>query len=113
MREQFAALDPMSLLKTVRAAQQESLTLSSHEASSANSINPPKSPAAFATSWHSDYHAPKGRRKKTAKHWWRTRVDPFADSWSLVEGSAGGTPTSLPQELLTRLIQHLPDSGTA
>ena len=65
--------------------------------------------AAFATAWHSDYRAPKGRRKATAKHWWRSRIDPFAESWPLVEGWLVAEPQLAARELLTRLRQRLPD----
>ena len=61
------------------------------------------------TAWHRDYRAPKGRRKTTTKHWWRTRADPFAESWPLVEGWLVAEPNLAAGELLTRLRQRLPD----
>jgi hypothetical protein len=65
--------------------------------------------AAFATAWHSDYRAPRERRKNTTRHWWRTRTDPFAASWSLLEGWLRAEPNLAARELLTRLNQRLPD----
>jgi hypothetical protein len=68
LREQFAALDPVALLTTMRAAQQELSILTNRDAGVAGSPDQPEYLAAFATAWHSDYRAPKGRRKNTTKH---------------------------------------------
>jgi hypothetical protein len=109
LREQFAALDPVALLKTIRDAQRELSTLSNRETGAAGFTDQPEYLAAFASAWHSDYRAPKGRRKITAKHWWRTRTDPFAESWPLVEGWLMAEPNLAASELLTRLRHGLPD----
>jgi len=94
LRKQFAALDPVALLEYIRAAQQELSTFSNRDLGAAGSREQPEYLAAFATAWHSDYRAPKGRRKTTTKHWWRTRADPFAESWPLVEGWLVAEPIS-------------------
>ena len=109
LREQFAALDPVALLTTIRAAQHELSTLSNRDTGAVGSPGQPEYLSAFATAWHSDYRAPKGRRKNTTKHWWRTCPDPFADSWPLVEGWLMAEPSITAGELLTRLRQRLPD----
>jgi len=109
LRTQFAALDPVALLKTIRAAQQELSTFSNRDTGAVGSPDQPEYLAAFATAWHSDYRAPKGRRKTTTKHWWRTRADPFAESWPLVEGWLVAEPNLAASELLPRLRQRLPD----
>jgi hypothetical protein len=106
LREQFAALDPVALLTTIRAAQQELSVLSNRDAGAAGSPDQPQYLAAFATAWHSDYRAPRGRRKNTAEHWWRSRADPFAESWPMVEGWLVAKPNLAAGELLTRLRQH-------
>ena len=105
----FAVLDPVALLKTIRGVQQELLALSNHEINADDAPAQPEYFDAFATAWHSDYHAPKERRKTTTKHWWRTRADPFAESWPLVEGWLMAEPNLTAKELLTRLGQRLPD----
>lgn len=107
--EQFAALDPVVLLTTIRAAQQELSVLSNRDVGAAGCPDQPEYLAAFATAWHSDYRAPKGRRKNTTKHWWRSRADPFAESWPIVEGWLVAEPNLAAKELLTRLRQRLPD----
>ena len=109
LREQFAALDPVALLTSIRVAQRELSSLSNRDTGTAGSPEQPQYLTAFATAWHSDYRAPKGRRKNTTKHWWRNRADPFADSWPLVEGWLTAEPNLAASELLTRLRQCLPD----
>src|SRR5215472_6024058 len=109
LREQFAALDPVGLLTTIRAAQHELSTLSNRDTGAVGFPDQPEYLTAFATAWHSDYRAPKERRKTTTKHWWRTRPDPFAESWPMVEGWLVAEPNLAAGELLTRLRQQLPD----
>ena len=109
LREQFAALDPVALLTTIRAAQHELSTLSNRDTGDAGALDKPEYLAAFATAWHSDYRAPRGRRKTTTKHWWRTRIDPFADSWPFVESWLAAEPNLAASELLIRLRRQVPD----
>jgi hypothetical protein len=109
LREQFAALDPVALLKTIRDAQQQLSKFSNRDTGAVGSADQPQCLAAFATAWHSDYRAPKERRKNTTKHWWRNRADPFADSWPLVEGWLMAEPNLTASELLMQLRQRLPD----
>jgi hypothetical protein len=91
LREQFTDLDPVALLKAIRETQQELIALSD------NGTQPTSSPAhsayfdGFATAWHTDYRAPQGRRKVATERWWKTRTEPFAQSWPLVEP---GSPTT-------------------
>ncbi len=109
LREQFAALDPVALLKSIRVAQQELIALSEH--SSQSESFPVQSPylTAFATAWHADYRSPRGRRKTRVKRWWRTRPDPFAESWPLVESWLTSEPNITAKALLARLVSQLPD----
>ena len=76
LRERYAALDPVTLLKTIRDVQQELLALSNHESRPTVSSIKPEYFDAFATAWHNNYRAPKGPRKTVTRHWWRTRTDP-------------------------------------
>jgi hypothetical protein len=108
LREQFAALDPVALLKTIREVQQELLTFPNHEPPAASPAQP-EYLAAFATAWHNENRPPKGRRKTGARHWWRTRSDPFAESWTLVEGWLAAEPSITAKELMLRLTSRLPD----
>jgi hypothetical protein len=99
----------VALLNTIRTAQQELLASSSHGPSVAISPASPEYFNVFATVWHSDYRGAKGRRKMVAKHWWRSRTDPFAHSWPLVEGWLAAEPSIGAKELLMRLTKQLPD----
>jgi hypothetical protein len=55
----FAVLDPVALLKTIRGVEQELLALSNHEINAAAPAQPEYFDA-FATAWHSDYRARPG-----------------------------------------------------
>jgi hypothetical protein len=99
----------VALLKSIRAVQQELLTFSNRDSDVTGTTDQPEYLAAFATAWHSDYRAPREGRKTTTKHWWRTRVDPFAASWPLVEAWLTAEPNIAARELLTRLSLRLPD----
>jgi hypothetical protein len=107
LRDQFAALDPAVLLKTIRDVQQELVDADVGTASSAYPAAPEYF-SAFASAWHSHYRAPGGR-KIGAKHWWRIRTDPFAASWPLLENWLVGEPNITVKELMMRLSKRLPD----
>jgi hypothetical protein len=110
LRQQFAALDPVALLKAIRDTQQELAALGDGNASP----EPPTDIAVFfdslASAWR-DEHPPRRQRRRNAasKHWWRTRIDPFADSWPLVENWLVAEPNLAAAELLVRLREQLPD----
>jgi hypothetical protein len=109
--QQFAALDPVALLKTIRDTRQELAALS-------DGNNQPPARASddlsafldgLATAWQSFDRPPQGRRKAAAKHWWRTRVDPFAYTWSLVEEWLRAEPEVTAKTLMHRLCGQFPD----
>ena len=96
-------------LETIRDVQQELLALSNHENRPTVSSIKPEYFDAFATAWHNDYRSPKGRRKTVTRHWWRTRTDPFAESWPLVESWLVAEPNITAKELMVRLTIQLSD----
>ena len=111
LRQQFAALDPVALLKVIRDTQQE-LAI----AGDGNSQPPARATddlSAFldglATAWQTIHRAPQGRIKAATKHWWRSRVDPFEHSWSLVEGWLQTEPEVTAKALMQRLRDQFPD----
>jgi len=94
LREQFAALDALALLKTIRDAQQELAALSDGRGQPPAQTSEDLSAFldGLATAWQKIDRPPRGRRKSATKHWWRTRIDPFTHTWPLVERmAAGGT----------------------
>ena len=52
---------------------------------------------------------PRGRRKAATEHWWRTRIDPFAYSWPLVEDWLRAEPDITAKVLMQRLCEQFPD----
>jgi hypothetical protein len=112
LRQQFAALDALALLKTIRDAQQELAALSDGHG------QPPartsEDLSAFldglATAWQKiDRPPPRGRRKSATQHWWRTRIDPFTHTWPLVEEWLRAEPDLTAKALMHRLCQQFPD----
>ncbi len=49
------------------------------------------------------------RTPTVAKHWWRTRIDPFAYSWPLVEEWLRAKPDVTAKALMQRLCERFPD----
>jgi hypothetical protein len=111
LRQQFAALDPVALLKTIRDTQQELAAVGD-----GNGQPPARASedlAAFldslATAWQNVDRPPQGRRKAATKHWWRTRIDPFQYTWSLVEEWLRAEPEVTAKTLMHRLCGQFPD----
>jgi hypothetical protein len=109
LREQFAALDPVALLQSIRVAQQKLVVLSERGSQSGSSPVQSQYLTAFATVWHADYRSPRGRRKTRVKRSWRTRPDPFVESWPLIESWLTSEPNLTAKALLARLASQLPD----
>jgi hypothetical protein len=57
--------------------------------------------------WTGSTHACK---QPGAKHWWRTKVDPFADAWPLVDGWLIAEPSVSAKELMERLATMFPEA---
>ena len=111
LRQQFAALDPVALLKTIRDTQQELAVVSD------GSGQPPARASddlsafldGLATAWQNLDRPPQGRRKAATKHWWRTRIDPFAYTWPMVEEWLRAEPDVTAKILMRRLCEQFPD----
>jgi hypothetical protein len=111
LRQQFAALDPVALLKTIRDTQQELAVVSD------GSGQPPARASddlsafldGLTTAWQNVDRPPQGRRKAATKHWWRTRIDPFAYTWPMVEEWLRADPDVTAKILMRRLCEQFPD----
>ena len=111
LRQQFAALDPVALLKTIRDTQQQLAAVSD------GSGQPPARASddlsafldGLATAWQNVDRPPQGRRKAATKHWWRTRIDPFAYTWPMVEEWLRAEPDVTAKILMRRLCEQFPD----
>lgn len=112
LREQFAGLDPVRLLRDIRSAQQAISELAARGSREASS-NPATDLAAFLSglrsAWKDGEVRPTHGKPSSTPRWWRTRQDPFADAWPLVEGWLIAEPTATAKELLARLVAMLPE----
>ena len=113
LEAQFMSLDPVRLLQEIRLAQQ---TLSDIAAHGVSAVVVRATPAiedfvaSLASAWQEGEARPTHRKEPTAKHWWRTRVDPFADAWPVVEGWLIADPAVSAKTLMQRLATLIPEA---
>ena len=113
LEAQFNSLDPVRLLQEMRIAQQ---TLSEFAAQGVRAEAAPASEsdvsvflASLSSAWKEGEARPTHRKQPKAKHWWKTRVDPFVDVWPVIEGWLIAEPTVAVSELMNRLATMVPD----
>jgi len=110
LRQRFAALDPVALLKAIRDTQQELVAVS--DGSGQPLARATDDLSAFldglATAWQQVDRPLQERRKTATKHWWRTRLDPFEYSWPLVEDWLRAEPDVTAKALMQRLCERFP-----
>ena len=87
---QFRSLNPVRLLQEFRLAQQ---TLSDVAAQGMPAEVAPSTSAdvttflqSLSSAWKDGEVRPTHRKQSKTKRWWRTREDPFADAWPVLEG---------------------------
>ena len=110
---QFKELDPVRLLQEIQLAQKTLSELVAH------GVCKPQGPAggddvtafmsSLTTAWKDGEVRPTHRKKPSARHWWKTRVDPFADAWSTIEGWLIAKPAMSANDLMDRLAAMLSD----
>ena len=103
----------MRLLQEIRLAQQTLSDLSAHGVSEevvAGTSAIADFVASLASAWKDGEARPTHRKQPTAKHWWRTRVDPFADAWPVVQGWLIAEPAVSAKALMERLATLVPDA---
>ena len=114
LTQQFVGLDPVRLLRDIRAAQQVLSDMAAHGPRDYPMAAPVTDMPAFlgslSTAWRDGEVRPTHQKKKRAARWWRTRVDPFADAWPVVEGWLISEPTVTAKELLNRLARMVPQA---
>jgi hypothetical protein len=90
LKAQFEGLDPVRLLQEMRTAQQILSDFAAHGVRTAEAPTDESDVAVFLASlpsaWKEGEARPTHRKLPKAKHWWSSRVDPFADAWPLIEG---------------------------
>ena len=112
---QFQGLDPVRLLQQIRIAQQALSDIATY--------GPPAQPAApkpsltpigeflssLSSAWKEGEVRPTHRKQSKAPRWWRTRVNPFAQAWPIVEGWLNADPSASANELMDRLAEMTPE----
>ena len=115
LRQNRAALDPVSLLHSIRKSQEALRTLSapgSANASGGESLESFLSqlPDLWRRGEVRPTHTPKRRKYQSrVPHTWRTRPDPFEGVWSQILEWLQKQPDVGAPELMDRLIRRYPD----
>lgn len=65
--------------------------------------------ASLSSAWKEGEARPTHRKQPKAKHWWKTRLDPFADVWLVIEGWLIAEPAVATNGLMDRLATMVPD----
>jgi hypothetical protein len=114
LKAQFNSLDPVRLLQEMRTAQQTLSEFAAHgvraEAAPAGESDVAVFLASLSSAWKEGEARPTHRKQPKAKHWWKTRVDPFADAWPVIEGWLIAEPAVSANELMDRLATMVPDA---
>ena len=110
---QFKSLDPVRLLQEIRTAQQALSDITAHGVSTEVEPTGATDVAAFlqslSSAWKDGEARPTHRQQPKAKHWWRTRTDPFADAWPVIEGWLIAEPSVAAKALMERLVAMVPE----
>lgn len=111
---QFKSLDPVRLLQEIRLAQQTLSDIAAHgvrtEAAPSGTSDVAVFLASLSSAWKDGEARPTHRKRPTAKHWWRTREDPFAHAWPVIEGWLIAEPSVSANALMDRLAAMVPDA---
>ena len=114
LTKQLKSLDPVRLLQEIPIAQQRLIDIASLGAQP-EAVGPSSVPdvAAFlrglSDAWKDGEVRPTHQKNATARRWWRSRVDPFADSWPVIEGWLNAEPSIAAKDLMNRLVAMIPE----
>jgi hypothetical protein len=115
LKDECNTLDPMTLLRDIRAAQQGLQEIGVRVTAKLDPSLTPVDVQSFlsslATAWKSGEVRPTHRRKNAAPRSWRTRVDPLAELWPEFEHWLMEEPTLTARDLLERLTTTSPDAA--
>lgn len=110
---QFKRLDPVRLLQEIRSAQQTLSEIAAHGVPTEVKTRSAADVATFlqslSSAWTEGEVRPTHRKQPKAKHWWRTRTDPFADAWPVIEGWLIAEPSIAAKALMARLVAMVPE----
>jgi len=115
LKDERDSLDPMTLLRDIRAAQQRlqeiGVSVTENPDPSLTPIDVQSFLSSLATAWKSGEVRPTHRRKNATARSWRTRVDPLAELWPEFEQWLIEEPTLTARELLDRLATTSPNAA--
>jgi hypothetical protein len=110
---QFQALDPVRLLQEIRIAQQSLSDIATYGPSTQPAATAPAAVDVFLSSlscaWKEGEVRPTHRKKTNDPRWWRTRENPFAQAWPVIEGWLSAEPSTSANELMDRLAAMIPE----
>ena len=110
---QFQSLDPVRLLQEIRLAQQTLSDIAAHgmpaEVAPTGAADVATFLLSLSSAWKDGEARPTHRKQSKAKHWWRTRPDPFADAWPVIEGWLIAEPSIAAKVLMDRLVAMVPE----
>ena len=114
LEEQFGRLDPVRLLRDIRSSQDVLRDLAGRRPAELPAAAAPGDVTTFldslTTAWKTGEVRATHRKQESTVRWWRTREDPFAQAWPVVEGWLISSPTATAKELMQRLAEIVPDS---
>lgn len=114
LREQYAALDPVYLLQEIRAAQNRLASLITTRKLESESVLPATDVATFldnlSRAWEAGEVRPTHRKRTGTTQWWRTRNDPFEQTWPMINQWLNSETTITPKEIIGRLALIAPDT---
>ena len=113
LANEFKSLDPVRLLQEIRHAQQILSDLAAHGTSAATPLAASDVAvfmASLSSAWKDGEVRPTHRKQPNVTHWWRTRVDPFADAWPVIEGWLIAEPHVTAQTVMARLAAMIPEA---
>ncbi len=111
LRSAAARLDPLRLLDEIRALQEHLAKLSAGEASrvcASSDAGLARFLDSLSTAWKSGEVRPTHCQPEKARHWWRTRKDPFEAVWPKVVCWLEVEPDRTSKELFQRLQHEQP-----
>ena len=114
---QFQALDPVRLLQQIRVAQQALSDIATYgppAQQAASATSPAPTPvgeflSSLSSAWKEGEVRPTHRKNSKAPRWWRTRVNPFADAWPVIESWLAADPSASAIDLMDRLAAMTPE----
>jgi hypothetical protein len=116
LREIFADLDPVRLLSEIREAQRN---LTQLEVGGGTATSPEATQyldrfvKSLSTAWREGEVRPTHRKTADRPRAWRTRADPFVDTWPLVEEWLNQKPDATAKELFQLLREQVPHKFAA